>query len=128
MTLHGQKPTARKFACINCFSLALAFLALSPQPRAAAQTPHHSPLLPQVQHIDYGNGSIPLCRLALTGASGEDNLALTQLKELLHQHCPPSVSAPLPIRISHDELDSGLPGIDDHASSTSRESYTLSIS
>lgn len=128
MTLHGQKPTARKLACINCFSLALAFLALSPQPRAAAQTPHHSLLLPQVQHINYGNGSIPLCRLALTNASGEDNLALTQIKELLHRHCPSSAPASLPIRISHDELDSGLPGVDDHASSTSRESYTLSIS
>jgi hexosaminidase len=128
MTLHGHKPTPRKFACINCFRLSLAFLALSPQPRATGQTPHHSPLLPQVQHINYGNGSVPLCRLVVTGSYGEDNLALTQIKELLHQRCPSPAPASLPIRVSHDEPGSGLPGVDDHASSASRESYTLTIS
>ena len=111
-----------------CFALPLVCLAALAQPRATAQTPAHPPLLPRVQNLQYGSGSLQLCRLSFAPASGEDTQAVAQLQQILHSHCPSPTSPSLPIALLHDEPSGNLPGTDDHASPTSRESYTITIS
>ncbi len=102
--------------------LFLAAISLS------AQAPSHAPLLPRPQHIQYGEGSIPLCHLTITPTSiPPGDLALVQLRSLIDHPCPTPSSSTIPITLTVDDPDEDLPGPDDHPSPTSRESYTLSI-
>jgi hexosaminidase len=95
---------------------------------AQAQLPAHTTLLPAVQHVHYGAGSVPLCSLVLSGSENVDDLAKDQLKDLIHQHCPASLHPSIPITFVQDEAGDDLPGIDDKAEASSRESYSISVS
>ena len=119
------------FAASIRSGLCLLCIAVLPHPEIAAQTQLHAQLLPRVQQIRYTGGSLPLCRLAIT--ESEDSLAIDQLKEILHRYCSAQMRplipvVPIPVTLSHHEPGGQLPGLDDHASSSSREAYTLSIS
>jgi hexosaminidase len=87
----------------------------------------HAPLLPRVQQISYGVGSIPLCRLSVSPSSAkQDDLARTQLRDLLNVRCPKPLSPAIPISLISDTTDAALPGNDEHPGPDSRESYAIS--
>jgi len=106
-------------------SLATACALISPfvQAQGAAS---HTALLPRVQHLQYGEASIPLCRLAVPSGTQADPLALRQLRGILHDHCPARSTAAIPLHIVQKD-GSGLPGVDDRTGEGSRESYRISV-
>jgi hypothetical protein len=87
----------------------------------------HSALLPQVQQLHYGQGSIPLCNLAVPDSSPSHDRSLADLNALLRQHCGSRRHGTVPIHLAAKQLGDSTPGSDDRASRDSRESYQISI-
>ncbi len=107
--------------------IALGILCTTSMLNGVAWSEHPS-LLPRVQHIQYGGGSLPLCKLALNGSQGGDALAAEQLKQIVSQHCKTIPQAHVPVSMTRDAAGDDLPGVDDTADPHSRESYSLSVS
>lgn len=93
--------------------------------RADAQRPA---LLPAVQKISYGTGSVPLCNLRPAASAGVDDGALANLRALLQERCSGRTSADVPLVLSQDRADGALPGADDQGGPQGREAYSISVS
>ena len=104
-------------------SAALCAVAVSCTAGATAQYPT---LLPAPQKVIYGAGSVELCRLHLQNAPHIDSQAITQLHHL-QQICTSTARQSVPLVLSRDVAGNDLPGLDDHADSSSRESYQISV-
>lgn len=93
-----------------------------------AASAQHPELLPRVQHLQYGAGSIPLCGLTIDHASTADAIVAREIEQIVSQHCAAGRKAGVAISMSRDDAGSDLPGVDDKADPHSRESYSLSVS
>lgn len=86
----------------------------------------HPVLLPAVQKIAYGSGSVPLCSLRVTSTAQADKEAVTELRAMLHS-CDSPAKASIPVILTRDMSGSDLPGVDDKAGPDQREAYGISV-
>jgi hexosaminidase len=104
-------------------TLAALCLVVCARPQTATQ---HASLLPRVQQLRYGRGSLPLCSLGPL-ASIDDPMLREELGQILDRHCDASRHPSKFILLTHEVSGGDLPGANDTFSHESRESYTLSI-
>jgi hexosaminidase len=108
------------------FWCAMAAVALAGVLHAQTQ---HPALLPAVQKIAYGSGSVRLCDLAVRETPDMDRQAVAALRAMLREHCGADVVTKnnLAVEFAHDREGGDLPGADEHPSQDGREGYSISV-
>lgn len=119
-TMTNRPPTrmSRRTQCV----LALLLVSLC----ASAQTAKHASLLPRVQQLHYGEGSLPLCSLTIPSSSG-DVFLKAELERMFERYCGARRTSTKRLVLSQDRPGEELPAANETATQDARESYSLSV-
>ena len=109
-----------------------ALLLLSAAGAPGITAASHPALLPAVQKIEYGAGSVDVCRIHVTPPASPnqaDQFTIAQITQWLNGLCA-GVHAPgaaLPLTLNRTVTATDVPGANDSAGPNSREAYQISV-